>query len=458
MEVGKRSRMKGTVKRFDETDGYGSIIPDDGSQNVIVHKHSIRSNGFQSFVGGESVEYVIAYDVFGLPTALDVTGPGGAPVHGNRRGNPVGRSVFIFEYYFSMAFAGLGTTAGEDESLFPGLKNDDVGRLILAKTLKEDVVRVSTVCKRWLIALSSRNKLLPKSQSLYIRIQADNRFTWHHVRRSRREQRLENPNFLPLPHPPINLQTPGSAFAALHRNIYMIGGKSDLGLLKNVWICDCRSGYVEVGPEMRVGREFAAAQVVGRTLYVMGGFSNDDLEKSKYWMEKLDFNSDVWEVVHCPDEVKDKVIYATCVVDSEIYAMTRKGWMVFNTMTEEWRIIDRAMIFNFRWGGRLAVASGVIYCYDFSGKIWGYIVQKDEWKELTGTLPVISSGVTIFGLYGKLCVVWEVNCRKETKIMYADIEVAEKSDGGLSGSVSWSGAIFYLAPGSVLAHSLSVYR
>lgn len=213
--------------------------------------------------------------------------------------------------------------------------------------------------------------MLQRRQVLYIRIQTGTWFAWHAVYRFQQAKLLEKPDFLTQPHPPINLQTAGSAFAVLYRKIYAIGGRSNHVLLKNVRRFDYRCGTVKDVAEMRVGRDFATAQVVRSRIYVMGGFLIDSVEKSKNWMEKLDLMYGVWKAVRCPDEVKEKVIYATCVVDSEIYAMTRNGWMIFDTVTEKWRIIYRAMI-NLRWGGKLTVVGEVIYCYDSSCKIWGY--------------------------------------------------------------------------------------
>ncbi|CAM8994693.1 unnamed protein product [Rhodiola kirilowii] len=77
-------RQTGTVKWFNDTKGFGFIIPDDGSKDLFVHQSSIQSEGFRSLAEGESVEYRRA-------KAVDVSGPEGAPVQRSRGGGGGGR-------------------------------------------------------------------------------------------------------------------------------------------------------------------------------------------------------------------------------------------------------------------------------------------------------------------------------------------------------------------------------
>ncbi|MCK5534110.1 cold shock domain-containing protein [bacterium] len=49
--------MKGKVKWFNESKGFGFIERDDGSGDVFVHYSSIGGNGFKTLVEGDAVEF-----------------------------------------------------------------------------------------------------------------------------------------------------------------------------------------------------------------------------------------------------------------------------------------------------------------------------------------------------------------------------------------------------------------
>lgn len=49
--------MKGTVKWFNESKGFGFLSNSDGSGDVFVHFSAIQSNGFKTLAEGQKVEY-----------------------------------------------------------------------------------------------------------------------------------------------------------------------------------------------------------------------------------------------------------------------------------------------------------------------------------------------------------------------------------------------------------------
>ena len=65
-------RTKGTVKWFNETKGFGFVVPDDGAKDCFVHHSSIQADGFRTLVEGEKVEFDIVEGQKG-PAAENVT-------------------------------------------------------------------------------------------------------------------------------------------------------------------------------------------------------------------------------------------------------------------------------------------------------------------------------------------------------------------------------------------------
>lgn len=60
--------MKGTVKWFNDSKGYGFIQPSDG-EDVFVHHSSILSEGFRTLAEGEEVEFEVRNGERGLQAA-----------------------------------------------------------------------------------------------------------------------------------------------------------------------------------------------------------------------------------------------------------------------------------------------------------------------------------------------------------------------------------------------------
>ena len=66
------SRIKGTVKWFNDAKGFGFITPEDGSKDCFVHHTAIQANGFKSLAEGEKVEFEVVQGQKG-PAAQNVT-------------------------------------------------------------------------------------------------------------------------------------------------------------------------------------------------------------------------------------------------------------------------------------------------------------------------------------------------------------------------------------------------
>ena len=65
------SKIKGNVKWFNESKGFGFITPEDGSNEVFVHFSAILSYGFISLAEGQRVEFEITNGAKG-PSAANV--------------------------------------------------------------------------------------------------------------------------------------------------------------------------------------------------------------------------------------------------------------------------------------------------------------------------------------------------------------------------------------------------
>lgn len=65
--------IKGQVKFFNESKGFGFITPADGGKDVFVHFSAIVGDGFRTLAEGQQVEFSIEQGAKG-PSATNVRG------------------------------------------------------------------------------------------------------------------------------------------------------------------------------------------------------------------------------------------------------------------------------------------------------------------------------------------------------------------------------------------------
>jgi CspA family cold shock protein len=63
--------VRGTVKWFNDSKGYGFITREDGEKDVFVHHTAIVGEGFRSLAEGDKVEFEVQQDAKG-PKATNV--------------------------------------------------------------------------------------------------------------------------------------------------------------------------------------------------------------------------------------------------------------------------------------------------------------------------------------------------------------------------------------------------
>ncbi|KAK6150526.1 hypothetical protein DH2020_015458 [Rehmannia glutinosa] len=345
----------------------------------------------------------------------------------------------------------LGSFSGIQSSLY-------YGPILLECRVSTSEDRQFEVSKSWRSTVNSAElfrtrSLLRTSQfSLYLSLRIDSSFQWY----SERNPQIIKRAVVPIPSIPHHLV--GSSILALGPKIYVIGGSVNDIPSNNVWIFDCRFNKWEIGPKMRAAREFSAAGEWNGKIFVMGGCNVDNWARSINWAEAFDSNTGLWAAVPSAIELRDKWMHASAMIGSKFYAMADRGGVVYDVGTGEWGNVPKRL--DLGWRGRAAVVDNVLYCYDYLGKIRGYDVEKDVWKELRGVdkgLPKFLCSSTMVNLDGKLCVLWEGKGNgKEVDIMCAEIEVKRDVDGGLSGTILRLEVILVVPKGASISHCLAV--
>lgn len=64
-------KVKGSVKWFNESKGFGFITPEDGGRDVFVHFSAIAEAGFKTLAEGQRVEFEVTSGAKG-PAAANV--------------------------------------------------------------------------------------------------------------------------------------------------------------------------------------------------------------------------------------------------------------------------------------------------------------------------------------------------------------------------------------------------
>lgn len=71
--------MRGKVKWFNQTKGYGFISPDDGGNDVFVHASACERAGIKPLQEGQAIEFEVVREKGGRSRADNLK-----PIEGNR--------------------------------------------------------------------------------------------------------------------------------------------------------------------------------------------------------------------------------------------------------------------------------------------------------------------------------------------------------------------------------------
>ncbi|XP_074264364.1 F-box/kelch-repeat protein SKIP6-like [Silene latifolia] len=368
------------------------------------------------------------------------------------------------------------TKDNHNQTLIPHLPND-VALQCIARVPRSHHPHLSLVSKQWRSTLqsphlhSTRRTLFTTESFLYLNLRLFNplnssfSFKWYFLDPSTNfSASSQNTPYPPhiFPIYPCPSQTIGASYVTLDHLVYVIGGSIRDIPSNNMWVYDCLMNKWELGPKMRVGREFAASGVIDGKIYVLGGCLGDNWARSMNWAEVFDPKTGIWAPVKSPVEVREKWMHGSAVVGGRIYGMADRGGVVFEPGTEEWGPVS--MELDLGWRGRAAVVDEVLYCYDYLGKVRGFDIGENVWKELRGVndskgcLPKFLCGATMANVGGRLFVVWEGKngSGKDIEVWCAEIVVRKDDSGDLWGSVVWSNVIIVIPKGSSIVHCIGV--
>jgi cold shock protein len=71
--ISKMAPIKGTVKFFNTTKGYGFIQPEDGSKDAFVHISAVERSGLQGLYENDKVTYELESGRDGKMSAVNLT-------------------------------------------------------------------------------------------------------------------------------------------------------------------------------------------------------------------------------------------------------------------------------------------------------------------------------------------------------------------------------------------------
>ncbi|CAN8290387.1 unnamed protein product [Cochlearia groenlandica] len=286
--------------------------------------------------------------------------------------------------------------------------------------LQNDPPRWFTLCRRPTRVLNPNPNPNPKSQCFNP--------CFKPFRIQRKKERKPSENLLvSIPYPSRHLSLwLWNHIATLDHNIYTIGVKINGKPTSRVFVMDCRSHTCREAPSMRIARKCPKVSVLDGKIYVVESCNDND---ESNLMEVFDPKTQNWDYVPSPiAEIRLKYIYATLVINENLYLFGDKHHVVYKPKENRWDVVewDMGLVIrlNFYDGyfGSCCVVDNVVYCYNYERVIEWYDFERKSWRVLKGLegLPKLPKSYGSVGLVnngGKLAVLWAksecvLSCRK----------------------------------------------
>ena len=319
------------------------------------------------------------------------------------------------------------------------------------------VSRVSTTLRRLIASprlYVERSSLRRTEHVLYVALRsfATQPLRWYtlNLKLFGQESGSVKQSLVPVPSFPL-VPSWGMSIVTVGSEMYVIGGCVNNNLVSTGFVIHCPSYTCRFLPSMKQERGCAAAGIVDGKLYVMGGCN----PRSLNWVEAFDLETQTWESVTGPSDVKvyEKTI-RSFVMDDKIYLMDRTSSFVYDPKEGS---LESDMLLNKYWSVCSCVIDNKLYTFGRENAITVFDPVARIWSPVKGLedLPYKREGSKMVNYGGKLVIL--VNREKcSTEIWYTEIGLERREGGKMWGKILWSNRVLALDDESAIVRSLAV--
>ncbi|XP_019100826.1 PREDICTED: putative F-box/kelch-repeat protein At2g29780 [Camelina sativa] len=183
---------------------------------------------------------------------------------------------------------------------------------------------------------------------------------WHILNLNISESLREVPTFPPM--------YPGSSVVTFGYNMYVIGGLNGFNHpVSTVFVLDCRFHAWDNLPSMHRARYRAAAGVIDRKIYVIGGCERPHAYDG--WIEVFDVDNGVWSTVPDPSHYNSNMpgggFVTSVVMQDRIYILDALCALVYEPRQGTWQSLglESSTLMDF-WRQPCCVIEDLLYSFD----------------------------------------------------------------------------------------------